>query len=263
MRTTLATLLVLGLALTASAATVSPTTAYGHNNRNNYGGDIQDIYIGSGMNGYNWTGGSPNNGNPPAVWPESDVSLWEITSGQYRDEWQADQLLDTNTSIDGKVGWVIMDLGAEYPVNSMYLWNGIQIGTGAMKDFNIYVSTAPVVPGTQGPTGGGDADDYDFGVAAWTPVLGTQTLADGGNAGATDGVYDGTGAGAADGVYNLGGVTARYVALEMMSRHNGNFDPNSGRIGFAEAGFDVVPEPATMSLLVLGGLGVLARRRRA
>ena len=251
----------LAIAGSASAASVSPVTAYGHNNKDNYGGNISDIYNGSGMNGYNWTGGSPNNGNPPAIWPESDVSLWEITSGEYRDEWQADQLLDNTTSINNKVGWVIMDLGAVYDINSMYLWNGIQIGTNALKDFNVYVATAPVVPGTQGPTGGGDADDYDFGAAAWTSVLTGQVLADGVGAGAVDGDYDGTGAGAADGVYNLGGVSARYVALEMLSRHSGNTDPDNGRIGFAEAGFDVVPEPSSLALMGLGGLMIIRRRK--
>lgn len=254
------------IAATASAATVVPVIAYGHNNKDNFGGNITDIYNGSGMNGYNWTSGSPNAGNPPAVWPESDVSLWEITSDQYRDEWQADQLLDRTTSINQKVGWVIMDLGDDYKINDMYLWNGIQLGTAALKDFNIYVSTdaaSPVIPATQGPTGGTAADDYNFGAAAWTQVLGTQTLADGGGKGATDGVYNGTGDGAADGVYDLGGVTARYVALEMLSRHNNNFDPNSGRIGFAEAGFDVdvVPEPGSLALLGIGGLMMIKRRR--
>ena len=263
--TMLAAIAALSTAGAASAVTVSPTTAYGHNNRNNFGGNIEDIYNGSGMNGYNWESGDPNEGSPPAVWPESDVSLWEITSGQYRDEWQADQLLDSSTSLNNKVGWVIMDLGAEYQVNSMYLWNAIQLNTQALKDFNVYVSTdgaSPIIPATQGPTGGGDANDDDFGASAWTAVLTAQVLADGGNAGATDGDYDGTGEGAADGVYNLGGVTARYVALEMLSRHNGNFDPNNGRIGFAEAGFDVVPEPGAVALLSLGLIGMGAIRWR-
>ena len=64
---------------------------------------------------------------------------------------------------------------------------------------------------------------------------------------------------AAQGVYSLGGVTARYVAVEMMSRHSGNTDPNNGRIGFAEVGFTAVPEP---SAAFLGAIGVLALLRR-
>ena len=236
----------LALAGSATAAVVTPVIAYGHNNRDNFGGNIDDVWNGSGMNGVQYSADQVS--WPPAT----DPSTWTKEGAQYRDEWQADQLLDNNTSINGKVGWIIMDLGAEYLVNTMYLWNGVQIGTNALKDFNIYAATAPVVPGTKGPTGGGDADDYDFGAGGWAAIGGTQTLSDGG------------GGGSADGVYALGGVAARYIALEMMSRHNGNFDPNSGRIGFAEAGFtaDPIPEPGSLALLGLGGL-LMVRRRRA
>jgi len=239
-----------GLVITANAA--SPVIAYGHNNKNNYGGNITDIYNGSGMNGNPQTGGAL-----PA-----DVLDWENTGASgYQNEWQADHMLDITTSVNNKMGWVIMDLGEDYNVDDMHLWNGGQIGTGAMKDFNLYFSAegaGAIIPATQGPTGGNDADDYTFGVAAWTQVGGTETLGDG--TGAT-----GTGGGKlADGVFSLGGATARYVALEMMSRHNGNVDPANGRIGFAEAGFVVspVPEPSSTALLGLGGLALIFRRRK-
>jgi hypothetical protein len=41
-----------------------------------------------------------------------------------------------------------------------------------------------------------------------------------------------------------------------------NYDLNSKMYAMSEETLTVVPEPATLSLLVLGGLGVLARRRR-
>ncbi|MDG0993448.1 MAG: PEP-CTERM sorting domain-containing protein [Akkermansiaceae bacterium] len=239
-------------ALSVQAATVSPVTAYGHNNRDNYGGNISDIYNGSGMNGNPATGGAL-----PA-----NILDWENTAtGSYQAEWQADHMLDITTSVNNKMGWVIMDLGEDYNVGDMYLWNGGQIGTNAMKDFNIYYSAegaGATIPATQGPTGGNAADDYTFGVAAWTQFGVTETLGDG--TGAT-----GSGGGKlADGVYDLGGATARYVALEMLNRHNGNTDPTSGRIGFSEAGFVVspVPEPSTTALLGLGGLALILRRRK-
>ena len=56
-------------------------------------------------------------------------------------------------------------------------------------------------------------------------------------------------------------MAARYLAIEMMSRWSGNFDPNTGRIGFGEVGITAIPEP---SAALLGGLGLLAllcRRR--
>ena len=46
-------------------------------------------------------------------------------------------------------------------------------------------------------------------------------------------------------------------ALDTYDRHHGAF-----RITATELGADVIPEPATLSLLALGGLAVLRRRRR-
>lgn len=241
--------LLLGLTIGSQAVTVVPVIAYGHNNKDNFGGNITDIYNGSGMNGYDWTTGNSNDYvAAPGDWPngEGDPSTWTQTSSQYRDEWQADQLLDTTTSINGKVGWVILDLGSSYALEDMYLWNMVQGGTNAMEDFNLYYSNgSPIIPATQGPTGGTAADDYDFGAAAWTKVNGGTplTLVDGGSN---------------SGVYSMN-VTARYVAIEMMSRHSGNFDPDVGRIGLGEVAFTAIPEP---SVALLSGLGLMMLLRR-
>ena len=235
----------------ANAATIIPVIAYGHNNRDNYGGNITDVYNGSGMNGYNWTTGNTNDYvAAPIDWAngEGDPITWTQTSGQYRDEWQADQLLDVTSSINNKMGWIILDLGSEVAaLNDMYLWNGVQIGTNAMKDFNIYYSTSPVVPSTQGPTSGSVADDYDFGVAAWTKLNDSAlTLPDGGTN---------------SGVYSLDMINARYIGIEMLSRWSGNTNPDTGRIGFGEVAF-TTPEPSTAILLLLAGFGLMSRRRK-
>ena len=203
------------------------------------------------MNGYNWQTGDPNNFvAAPATWAagEGDPSTWTQTSNQYRDEWQSGSILDITTSINNKMGWVILDLGIlSNGLDEMYIWNGRQIGTRAMEDFNIYTATAPIVP-VSSPTNSTSVD-YDFGVAAWTQLGSTKTLSDGG---AT--VID-------DGVYSFGGIDARYVGIEILNRHDGTSATNT-RVGFAEVAFTAVPEPSTTALLGLGGLALILRRRR-
>ncbi len=249
-----APLAAIALHQAATAATVIPVTiAYGHNNRDNFGGNITDVYNGSGMNGYDWTNGQANNYvAAPPTWPagEGDPSTWTITSSQYRDEWQSDAILDATTSINSKIGWIIFNLGSPtVGLDEMYLWNGRQIGTNTMKDFNLYYSTSPVVPANQGPTNTTSVD-YDFGVAAWTKVNSSSvlTLADNNNA-------------TPQGVYSLGGVTAQYVAIEILNKHAAGPYATNTRVGFGEVGFTAIPEP---SAALLGGIGalILLRRRR-
>jgi hypothetical protein len=240
-------------AVSAQAAVVAVTEAYGHNNKDNFGGNISDVFNGSGMNGYNWTSPNANNYNAaPGTWPvgEGDPATWTSGSGQYRDEWQSNFTMDNTTSIDGKLGWIILDLGAvTTTLDEMYVWNGIQIGTNAVADYRLHYSTAPIVPGTTGPTNN-TAVDYDFSVAAWTQIGGTQTMTDG--------------SGAANDVVALGGITARYIALEFTSKLSGSTTAGANqRIGFAEVAFTrVVPEPSSTALLGLGGLALILRRRR-
>ena len=58
--------------------------------------------------------------------------------------------------------------------------------------------------------------------------------------------------------FDLGGLTARHIGIQVDSLYQISFNNAS----IAELQFFEVPEPATMSLLAIGGLGLLARRKR-
>jgi hypothetical protein len=60
-------------------------------------------------------------------------------------------------------------------------------------------------------------------------------------------------------VINLGSIaSARYIGIRINSNYNSNF-----RTGFAEIQFTTIPEPASIGLLLLTGIGLTVRRRRA
>jgi len=247
MRSTLAALLVLGLlAGTAGADALPITDVYGHNEKTNYDGKINDMIIGSGMNTYGV------DGNPG--WPagEGDPSTWTATSNGYQYEWQSLDLLAAQTPAedlrhdgtpmsDGegptndKIGWTVFDLGSAQSLTDLYIWHIRERSDRVALTYNVYVAASPTAAVPHGPTGN-NSRDYDFASGGWTLI------------GASTGSWKG------DTTVALN-TSARYIGLEILTGGDGN------RVGFAEVG--VVPEPATMSLLALGGLGVLARRRRS
>ena len=56
-------------------------------------------------------------------------------------------------------------------------------------------------------------------------------------------------------------VTARYVQLKLLDNY---YTPTTGgdRVGMSEIQFNEIPEPATLSLLALGGLMMVTRRNK-
>jgi len=228
--------LVLALAGTAQAsAIIVPITAItGSHGGDYYGNGMISLIDGSGM-------------TRPDV---SDPSTWSCSETSYNQTLMSDFLV---AALNSKLAWVALDLGATTNVKELYLWNiRYQNGPAGTQTYNLYYANSPTVslpaqPGkaTYSTTGLTPQGDYDFSSGGWTQfnTSGVLTL------GKT-----------ADDVVDIRGIpSARYLALEILTNYGDNYQ--GGRVGFNELAV-AIPEPATMALLGLGGLGVLLRRKR-
>ena len=131
----------------------------------------------------------------------------------------------------GTTGWIEFDLGAEYSLQGFHVWNGQDPENGGTNGVDVKLATGATAP------------------ADWSGVSTTKSFefAKGAGQANTDLGQD----------YELdSAVTARWVYFDITSSYGDN------RHGLSEVRMVTVPEPATMSLLVLGGLAVLRRRRK-
>ena len=137
--------------------------------------------------------------------------------------------------------WFMMDLGGPYPVASMKVWNfnatdgRTDRGVGVA---DIYVSLVDD-PDTLNP----DFSDTDV----WALLKDDVQLTE----------APGTNGYNLPDIIDVGSVTARWIAFDIESNLGGSF------VGLGEVQVFLSPEPATLSLLGLGALALIRRRRRA
>ena len=244
--------LVAALAISAGsagAAVIPVTSVTGHNGGNWPAtlGHLTDM-----VNGL--TPGTMNADHNPGMDTSadpSDPSTWTYSGGTWQQEWLSSSILDSTTSGNNKIGWVVLDLGSVTAgLDNMYLWNNTNTNTGEYTDtFNVYYSSGagidalPATPNSQSNTG-----DYDFSSGDWNLLNSTGALTLTQNK-SRDKLPEGTVA--------LGGISAQYIGIEILTAGSATVS----RVGLAQV--EITPEPATLALLGIGGLVALRRRRRA
>lgn len=261
-KTTTLVTAVAGLALAgaANAAVVPVQAISGHNGGNyqSYYGHLSDMVNGLDPSIINTGAGADNTKPGMDTTPDpSDPATWlNTTPNSWQNEWLANGRLDSTTSANNKIGWVIVDFGSVISdLENIYMWACQMNSPGEdARDFNLYYSSGggidaiPAMVASKQWANGSQANaDYDFSSGDWTQIGSTNTLASPTGDGVTA-------------IHSLGGVSAQYIAIEILTAEN--TDPND-RVGIAQIEFtsNVVPEPGSLALLGLGGL-LIARRRR-
>ncbi len=220
---------LIGIA-TVNAAVVTPVGVTGFHRGDSDApgsGSIATVIDGSGM----------------TIGNADDPSTWMVSNTAWANDWQG-----FTADNSGNNTWIVFDLGSSTAnLDSMYLWNvqennALNRGTAT---FDIYHSISPTVAP---PATTSTVTAYDFASGGWTAAGSGLTLAQGTQSGDFGEVFD---VSAASG--------AQYIGLHLTSNHGGI------RTGLAEAAFTtgaVIPEPGSMSLLLVGAMVAIRRRRR-
>ena len=134
--------------------------------------------------------------------------------------------------------WITIDLGGEYALTSLDVWNGNQLGNSStgIQQADIYFASSD--PGNNNV----NLTDVEFNAAGWQELIPNQQFAKStgaDNAPQTDQIL-------------LDGTKARYLAISVDS----NFGAVGGTVGLAEMQINGVFIPApTFPLTVIGGIG--------
>jgi len=167
----------------------------------------------------------------------SDPATWTVAYNNYPDEWMgqffpaADPEAEPPVpgALNSKLAWASFDLGASTALSDFYLWN-IRYGGGVAgtATYNLYYADSPTVAlpaqpnkGAWSVTGLTPEGDYDFvSGGGWTlfNTSGVLSLSK-----------------SSDTILDLSGVTARYIAVEILTNHGDTY--GGGRVGFLETAF--------------------------
>ena len=173
-------------------------------------------------------------GSGLTVTDPEDSATWTQSTTAWQDMWHG----NISGPDAGAEGWVVFDLGAEYNLDKMYIWNGNQGGAEGTSPhiwkgvgtYNLYYATSPTV---SLPANSSTITPYDFTSGGWTQFGTTQTLTAG--TGAAGSPVNGT--------VDLAGVTARYVAMDVLSRINVTTGRFQNQVGLSEVVFTELPVP--------------------
>lgn len=164
-------------------------------------------------------------------------------------------------SVDGAVGtaavqWVYIDLGTEYDLEEVRIWNYNSSSTGAGDVSGRGVNAFELFVGATGATLPAVASGTAFSAAGWSSVT-SGNLVQGPSSDPGPGPYA-LDAGNTIGLSNTG---VRYVGIQIGSRQTG--DPyTADAVGLAQIQVTSIPEPTTFALFGLSAVGLILRRRR-
>jgi hypothetical protein len=184
--------------------------------------------------------------NPVNVAPRASITASSVYQNEYA-EFGTQKLVDGSTSPDrgnswqaqgtlegsGMRGtlpaWLIFDLQSDYTLSTVSFFNTVNyphLDTGT-KEFNIQVSS--------------DGVNYSSPLISGQLEWQNQTYQD----------------------YSFGNpVSARYVQINLISAYVSTFNGLYNRVGLNEVQIKAVPEPSSLSLLVLGAVVAMGVRRK-
>lgn len=236
----------LALATVSHAATIVNVTGITGHDGGNWPSSLGHLTDMVNATNIGWATGDHNPGIDTSA-DANDPSTWINNSGTWQSEWLANSRLDTGTSLNNKMGWVVMNFGSAVAnLENMYVWNGRYSGANEeTRSFNVYYSSGvgidglPAMPNSKSSTG-----DYDFSSGDWTQLGSTVSI------GGPGSPYT------PDQTIALGSITAQYIGIEILTAEGA-----ASRVGLGQIEFTAVPES---SAALLGGLGalMLLRRRR-